>query len=69
MSLNVGSADRLIRVVIGGALIWMAFSSVLTGKVAMTAYIIGSVGIFTGLVRFCPAYVLIGVNTGLDKQE
>ncbi len=69
VSLNVGGADRMIRLFVGGALIWMAFSSLLTGNMAMVAYVVGAVALFAGIVRFCPAYVLFGVKTYSDKLE
>jgi hypothetical protein len=30
----------------------------------MAVYIIGAVAILTGVIRFCPAYTIIGLNTG-----
>lgn len=68
MGLNVGNRDRLLRIVAGCVLIWLAYSPVITGGVAMAVYIIGAVAILTGAIRFCPAYTLIGLNTRSDKK-
>lgn len=58
MKLNVGSADRVARIAGGVVLIGLAAS----GAVGPWGYI-GIVPLLTGLVRFCPAYSLLGVNT------
>lgn len=69
MSLNVGNGDRAIRVVAGCVLIGFAFSPLLTGSAAMVVYIIGAVAILTGVVRFCPAYTLFGLDTGAKEPR
>lgn len=64
MKLNVGSIDRILRIVAGLALIALAA----TGTVGMWGYI-GVVPLLTGIFRFCPAYTLLGVNTcPMDKK-
>lgn len=55
---NVGNLDRLLRVFIGVVLIALA----ITGKVGPWGYI-GIVPLITGLLRTCPAYSLLGVNS------
>lgn len=64
MKFNVGTIDRVIRIVVGLALIGLAA----TGTVAWWGYI-GVVPLLTGLFKFCPAYALIGVNTCPAKKE
>jgi hypothetical protein len=58
MTPNVGTVDRVIRIVAGVALIVLAA----LGKVGAWGYI-GIVPLATGLLRFCPAYRLIGLTT------
>ena len=59
MKCNVGGIDRILRIVVGLALIALA----LTGTVGVWGWI-GIVPLATGLFKFCPAYTLLGVNTG-----
>jgi hypothetical protein len=63
MSVNVGSIDRIIRIIAGLALIaWAAFFN---GPVWAW---IGVLPLATGLLKICPAYSLFGINTcGLKK--
>jgi hypothetical protein len=58
MKVNVGSTDRLIRVVVGVALI----AAAVMGYIGMWGYI-GIVPILTGTLRFCPAYMPFGIST------
>lgn len=66
MTPNVGSADRIVRLVVGLALVLVPF---LTGFAADTAWlrwgalVVGLVMIATAAFRFCPAYTLLGIRT------
>ncbi|MFM5917397.1 MAG: DUF2892 domain-containing protein [Novosphingobium sp.] len=55
---NVGSADRLLRIILGLGLIALVF----VGPKTAWGWI-GIVPLVTGLMRTCPLYSLIGVNT------
>ena len=58
MKVNVGNVDRAVRIVAGLALIGLAVA----GSIGPWGYI-GVVPLLTGLMRVCPAYSLLGVNT------
>jgi hypothetical protein len=58
MKINVGTADRVVRVLLGLGLITAAA----TGYIGMWGWL-GVVPLATGLFRVCPAYSLIGMNT------
>lgn len=58
MKVNVGRLDRTLRV--GGGALLMAAAA--TGAVGAWGWI-GVVPVITGLVGFCPAYPLLGINT------
>jgi O-antigen ligase len=59
MKCNVGGVDRILRIVVGLLLIALA----LTGTVGIWGWI-GIVPLATGVFKFCPAYTLLGVNSG-----
>jgi len=61
---NVGTIDRLVRIIAGLALITLAA----LGKVGGWGYI-GFVPLATGLFRFCPAYTLLGLRTCALESE
>ena len=64
MKVNVGTADRALRVLAGLLLIGLAAG----GVVGAWGYL-GVVPLLTGLFRFCPAYTLLGLSTcPMDKR-
>lgn len=58
MSTNQGRIDRALRLMAGLALIGLAA----TGTVGAWAWI-GVVPLATGLIGWCPAYTMLGINT------
>ncbi|HMV04104.1 MAG TPA: DUF2892 domain-containing protein [Accumulibacter sp.] len=65
MKTNVGGIDKILRIVVGIALIAMAA----LGVVGVWGWI-GVVPLLTGLFGTCPAYSLLGVNTcPMQKSE
>jgi hypothetical protein len=60
MVANVGGADRIVRIVVGLALLSLVF--VLEGSSRWWG-LVGLVVLATGLLRWCPAYLPFGVNT------
>ena len=63
MSVNVGSADRLIGIILGLVLIVLPFMSAWRTLETIVSAVIGTVLVVTALVRFCPAYRLLGICT------
>jgi hypothetical protein len=65
MKANVGGIDRILRIVAGLVLIALAFTNV----VSLWGFIVGGIVLATGVLRFCGAYTLLGVNTCPLKIE
>jgi Protein of unknown function (DUF2892) len=63
MTYNIGGVDRAIRILLGIGLVVLGLVHVVTGGRAIAAYVIGAIALVSGLVRFCPAWALFGVNT------
>jgi len=58
MNRNIGNTDRSIRLVVGVALLTLAFF----GPRTPLGYL-GLIPILTALVSFCPLYALLGIST------
>jgi len=58
MKFNVGTIDRVLRIVAGVALMGLAA----TGTIGVWGWI-GVVPLATGLFKFCPVYALLGLST------
>ncbi len=67
MTANVGSTDRLIRIILGLILVVLPFVTnfaIWANPIAAVGVpIVGLVLIVTALVRFCPLYRLFGMRT------
>jgi hypothetical protein len=57
MKCNVGKTDRYLRMIAGAAII--------AGGIYMQSWwgAIGIVPLFTGIIRWCPAYLPFGIST------
>ena len=58
MIANIGTVDRVLRIALGLLLIVLAYA----GALGAWGYL-GIVPLLTGVVRFCPAYKLLGMDT------
>jgi hypothetical protein len=58
MKANVGNTDRIIRIIVGLALIALA----VTGVIGWWG-LLGIVPLVAGVVRFCPLYSVLGIKT------
>jgi hypothetical protein len=58
MKCNVGSTDRILRVIVGAVLIGLT----LNGNISQWGWI-GLLPLITGIVRVCPAYMPFGIST------
>ena len=56
--INEGTIDRAVRIVVGLAILALAF----VGPRTPLGYL-GAIPLVTGLIGFCPAYRLFGLNT------
>lgn len=63
MTQNVGGIDRIIRIIVGLALI----AAAATGSVGLWGYV-GVVPLLTGLMGWCPPYKLLGFSTCAVKK-
>lgn len=63
MTKNVGGVDRILRIVVGLALI----AAAATGTIGVWGYI-GVVALATGLMGWCPPYAILGFNTCSMKK-
>lgn len=67
MRINVGSADRVVRLILGVILIAAPFLSGLSLFASPLpfwgAVVVGAVLVLTAAVRFCPLYTIFGLST------
>ena len=60
MQQNIGNIDRILRVVLGLGLLSLVF--ILEGNMRWFG-LLGIVPFFTAMVRWCPVYTLMGIDS------
>lgn len=63
MNANVGTVDRVLRLIIGIVLAVLYFNGTVAGTLGVVLLVVGLVLILTALVKFCPLYRLFGAST------
>lgn len=63
MSTNESGLDRIIRVVLGLALLVLGWTGMVTGTLGEIFKYLGFVPLVTGAVGFCPLYTLFKFRT------
>lgn len=61
---NVGSVDKIVRIVIGALLAAYALMVAgLSSTIGIITLIAGAILIVTGLVNFCPIFKVLGISS------
>ncbi len=68
MKKNMGSADRIIRLVIAAVLGFLFYNGTISGTLGIVAVVVAGVFALTSLVSFCPLYTALGINTCSVKK-
>ncbi len=63
MKLNMGAADRVIRLVVVAVIAALYFTGQVTGTAAIILAVIGILLLVTSLVGWCPSYLPFGIST------
>ena len=69
MKKNMGTADKIIRLIIAAIFVTLYFTDVITGTIGLTLLILSGVFVLTSLISFCPLYTLVGINTCSKSQK
>jgi Inner membrane protein YgaP-like, transmembrane domain len=63
MKKNIGSADRIIRLIAAALVAVLYFTNTITGLFGIALLVLGGIFLLTSLVSFCPLYALVGIRT------
>ncbi len=63
--MNVGKTDKVIRLIAGIALIAASFLALggVSTTIGVVAGVVGLVLIATAMIKFCPIYKILGLNS------
>ena len=60
---NMGTIDRIIRIVIAIVIAILYFAGIVSGTLAIILLVIAGIFILTSLVSTCPLYLPFGIKT------
>ncbi len=63
MKKNMGSADRIIRVILAIIFGILYFTNTVTGTLGIVLMVVGIVFLLTSFISFCPLYLPFGIRT------
>ena len=69
MKKNMGTVDKVIRVLVAVVVLILYFTNVITGTLAVILLILAGILVVTSLIGFCPLYALFDLNTVKKVQK
>lgn len=63
MKKNMGTADRIIRVIIAAIVAILYYTGTISGTLGIVLLLLAGVFVLTSIVSFCPLYAAFGMNT------
>lgn len=69
MKKNMGTADRVIRILLAIVIAVLYFTGTVTGTWGIVLLILGAAFLITSLVSFCPLYLPFGLSTCAKKEK
>lgn len=67
MKKNMGTIDRIIRVIIAAVIAVLFFTNQITGTLGIVLIILAAVFLLTSFISFCPLYLPLGLKTNKSK--
>ncbi len=69
MKKNVGSIDKLVRIIIAAAAIWAAYTHQVANPWDYVLYAVAIIMVLTALMSTCPIWIVFGFNTLKSKLK
>jgi hypothetical protein len=68
MKKNMGSTDKIIRIVLAAVFAYLYFSGTVVGTYGIILLVLGAVFLLTSIISFCPLYAIVGLSTCPAKK-
>jgi len=68
MKANMGSTDKIIRILAAVLIAILYFTNQISGTTAIILLVLAGVFILTSLISFCPLYLPFGISTRPKKN-
>ena len=60
---NMGTADRIIRLIVAAGVIGLYVSGTVTGTLGIILLVLAGIFVVTSVIGFCPLYAPFGIKT------
>jgi hypothetical protein len=67
MSKNMGTVDKVVRILAAVIIAGLYFANIISGTVAIILLILAGIFILTSFMSFCPLYLPFGISTRKKK--
>lgn len=68
MKKNMGSTDKVIRILIALIIGVLYYTGIISGTTALVLGIFAVIFVLTSLISFCPLYLPLGISTCKKKE-
>lgn len=68
MKANMGSVDKVIRILAAAIIAVLYFTNMINGTMAIILLALAGIFIATSFMGFCPLYAPLGISTRKKKQ-
>ena len=69
MKKNMGSIDKIIRLIVAAIIAVLFFTDVISGTLGIVLLVLAGIFVITSLFSFCPLYTIIGLSTCPAKEK
>ncbi|MEI6021459.1 MAG: DUF2892 domain-containing protein [Bacteroidota bacterium] len=63
MKSNVGSTDKVLRILAVILILFLFFNHLINGTLAIVLMVVGGIFALTSIVGFCPLYAIFGIQS------
>jgi hypothetical protein len=67
MKKNMGSMDKVVRIIVAIVLILLYTTGTISGTLGIVLIALAGIFVLTSLISFCPLYLPFGINTCKKK--
>lgn len=69
MKKNMGSTDKMIRILVAILIAILYFTNIISGTLALVLGVFAIIFALTSFISFCPLYLPFGINTAKKNEN
>lgn len=69
MKNNMGTLDKIIRVLVAAVFVYLFYTEKVTGSLGYVLLVFAGIFLLTSLMSFCPLYTVLGIKTCKIKEK